>query len=81
MRTAKLILLGLLFSFAGFVMLSVISIMRTTADSESDAIGLSALVGGILEALLSPITLLVILVGFGAATWLTRKTSKRTSTS
>jgi len=54
-------------------MLSVISIMRTTADSESDAIGLSALVGGVLEALLSPITLLVILVAFGAAFLIVRK--------
>ena len=46
----------------------------------SHAIALSAIIGGLLEALLNPITLLVIVIAFVAATWVTRKTSKRTST-
>jgi uncharacterized membrane protein len=70
------------FSFAGFVIWSVISIMRGTVSFETGhATGLSAMVGGVIEALFSPITWLVIVVAFVAATWLTRKTSKRTSTS
>jgi hypothetical protein len=74
MRAVKVILLGIFFSFVGFVILSVISIMRTTASTEpSHATGLSAVAAGILEALLSPITLLVILVAFGAAFLLVRK--------
>jgi hypothetical protein len=85
MRTVKVILFGLLFSFAGFVMLTVISIMRGGVSGgvsfeASHATGLSAVVGGILEALFSPITLSVIVVAFAAATWLTRQTSKHTST-
>jgi hypothetical protein len=39
---------------------------------------LSAVVAEIIEALLSPITLLVIVVAFVAATSITRRTSKRT---
>ena len=82
MRAAKVIGLGILFSFAGFVILLVISIMRGTVSFETGhATGLSALVGGIIEALFNPITWLVIVIGFVAATWVTRKTSKRTSTS
>jgi hypothetical protein len=72
------------FSFIGFVALLVISIVRGGLRIEtgpSHATGVSAMVAGILEALLDPITLLVIAVAFVAATWLTRKTSKRTSTS
>jgi hypothetical protein len=68
MRAAKVILLGIFFSFVGFVILLFISIMRTTASSEtSHAIGLSAVVAGMIEALFSPITLLVIVVAFVAA--------------
>jgi hypothetical protein len=81
MRAAKVIGLGILFSFVGFVMLLVISTMRSTASLEpANAIGLSAVVGGIIEGLLNPISLLVIVVAFVAATWLTRKTSKSSST-
>jgi hypothetical protein len=79
MRAAKVIGLGIFFSFVGFVILLIISIMRGMANSH--AIGVSAMVAGIIEALLSPITLLVIVVAFVAATWLTRKPSKHTSTS
>jgi hypothetical protein len=80
MRAVKVILLGMFFSFVGFVSLLFISIIRGGVSVETGrATGLSAVVGGILEALLSPITLLVIVVAFVAATWLTRK-SKRTST-
>ena len=82
MRTTKVIGLGILFSFAGFFILSIISIMRMTASSEtSHATGLSAMVAGIIEGLFNPITCLVIVLGFVAATLLTRKTTKRTSTS
>ena len=81
MREAKVIGLGIFFSFVGFVALLVISIVRGPVSSEtSHATGLSAVVGGIIEALVSPITLLVIVVAFVAATWLTRKTSKSSST-
>jgi len=78
MRTTKVIGLGIFFSFVGFVMLLVISIMRRglgvgVGVEPSHATGLSALLGGIIEALFSPITLLVILVGFGAAFWLGRR--------
>jgi hypothetical protein len=87
MRAAKVIGLGIFFSFVGFVMLLVISIMRGTVMhgpvgfESSHATGLSAVAGGIIEALLNPISLLVIVVAFVAATWVTRKTSERTSTS
>jgi hypothetical protein len=86
MRAVKVIGLGIFFSFVGFVMLLVISIMRGGVSDgvsveTSHATGLSAVVGGIIEALVSPITLLVIVVAFVAATWLTRKTSRSSSTS
>ena len=84
MRAAKVIGLGILFSFIGFVMLLVISIMRGSATFEtqtSHATGLSAVVGGIIEGLFNPLTWLVVVVAFVAATWVTRKTSKRTSIS
>jgi hypothetical protein len=82
MRAAKVIGLGIFFSFIGFVILLVISIMRGTVSFETGhAIGVSAIVGGMIEALFNPITWLLIVVAFVAATWLTRKTSKRTSTS
>jgi hypothetical protein len=65
-------------------MLAVISIMRGgvgvgVSFGTSHATGLSAMLAGILEALLNPLTWLVVVVAFVAATWLTRKTSKRTS--
>jgi di/tricarboxylate transporter len=82
MRATKVIGLGIFFSFVGFFALLVISIMRGPLSSEtSHATGLSAVVGGIIEGLLNPISLLVIVVAFVAATWLTRKTSKGASTS
>jgi uncharacterized membrane protein len=82
MRAAKVIGLGIFFSFVGFVILLVISIMRGTVSFETGhATGVSAMVGGMIEALFNPITWLVIVVAFVAATWLTRKASKRTSTS
>jgi len=73
MRAAKVIGLEIFFSFVGFVMLLVISIMRGGVSGgvsveTSHATGLSAVVGGIIEALVSPITLLVIVVAFVAAT-------------
>jgi hypothetical protein len=85
MRAARVIGLGILFSFAGLVMVSVFSVMRITASLQpSGATGLSAIVAvlleGLLEAVFSPITWLIIVIGFGAATWITRKTSKHTST-
>jgi hypothetical protein len=82
MRAAKVIGLGIFFSFIGFVILLVISIMRGTVSFETGhAIAVSAIVGGMIQALFNPITWLLIVVAFVAATWLTRKTSKRTSTS
>lgn len=82
MRAAKVILLGILFSFAGFVIVAINSIIRSTASPEpSHATGLSAVVAGLLEALFNPITWLIIVIGFVAATWVTRNTSKHTSTS
>jgi len=81
MREAKVIGLGIFFSFAGFVALLLISIVRGPVSFEScHATGLSAVVAGMIEALFSPITLLVIVVAFVAATWLTRKTSKSSPT-
>ena len=74
MRAAKMIGLWIIFSFAGFVIVSVISIMRSTASFEtSHATAVSAIVGGLIEALFSPVTWLVIVIGFVAATWVTRK--------
>jgi len=68
------------FSFIGFVISLFVSIIRGRVSVEtSHATGLSAVVAGILEALFNPITLLVIVVAFVAATCLTRK-SKRSST-
>jgi uncharacterized membrane protein len=82
MRAAKVIGLGIFFSFIGFVILLAISIMRATVSFKTGhATGVSAIVGGMIEALFNPITWLLIVVAFVAATWLTRKTSKRTSTS
>jgi energy-converting hydrogenase Eha subunit H len=79
MRAAKVIGLGIFFSFVGIVILLIISTMRGMANLESaHAIGLSAVVAGMLEALFSPISLLVIVVAFVAATWITR--NKRPST-
>lgn len=79
MRAATVIGLGIFFSFVGFVMLSI---MRGTVSFETGhATGVSAVVGGMIEALFNPITWLVMVVAFVAAAWLTRKTSKRTSTS
>ena len=85
MRAVKVIGLGIFFSFVGFVMLLVISIMRGGVSGgvsveTSHATALSAVVGGIIEGLLNPISLLVILVAFVAATWITRKTSKSSPT-
>jgi len=81
MRAAKVILLGIFFSFVGIVALLVISIVRGPVSFETGhATGLSAVVAGMLEALFSPITLLVIVVAFVAATWITRRTSKSTTT-
>ena len=85
MRAAKVIGLGIFFSFVGFVMLLGISIMRGGVSGgvsveTSHATALSAVVGGIIEGLLNPISLLVILVAFVAATWITRKTSKSSPT-
>ena len=85
MRAAKVIGLGIFFSFVGFVMLLVISIMRGGVSGgvsveTSHATGLSAVIAGIIEALFNPLTLLVIVVAFVAATWVTRKTFKSSST-
>jgi hypothetical protein len=85
MRAAKVIGLGIFFSFVGFIILLFISIVRGGVSGgasveTSHATGVSAMVAGILEVLFSPITLLVIVVAFVAATWLTRKTSKSSST-
>jgi uncharacterized membrane protein len=82
MRAAKVIGLGIFLSFVGFVILFVSSLMRGPVSFETGhATGVSAMVGGMIEALFNPITWLVIVVAFVAATWLTRKTSKHTSTS
>lgn len=73
--------LGILFSFAGFVILLVISIICGPVIFETGhASGLSAVVGGIIEGFFNPMTWLVVIVAFVAATWITRKTSRRTST-
>jgi len=81
MRIFKTILLGILFSFAGLIMLLVISFMRGGVGigvgvEPAHATGLSAVVAGIIEALISPMTLLVIVIAFVAAIWVTRKTTK-----
>ena len=73
MRAAKVIGLGIFFSFVGFVILLVISITSGTVSFEtSHATALSAVVGGMIEAPFNPLTLLVIVIAFVAATWLTR---------
>jgi hypothetical protein len=75
MQALKTIGLGVAFSFSGFVILLVISIMRGTVSFEpGHATGLSAMVGGVIEARVSPINWLVIVIAFVAATWVTRKT-------
>jgi hypothetical protein len=59
MRAAKVIGLGIFFSFVGFVILLVISITRGTVSFEtSHATALSAVVGGMIEALFNSLTLL-----------------------
>jgi hypothetical protein len=76
MQALKTIGLGVAFSFAGFIILLVISIMRGTMSFETGhATGLSAMVGGVIEALFNPITWLVIVMAFGAAFLLVRKTA------
>jgi len=77
---AKVIGLGILLLFAGFLILLAISLMRITVSfGPSYATGLSAVVAGMIEALFRPITMLVMVVSFVAAVRLTRKTtSKRT---
>jgi quinol-cytochrome oxidoreductase complex cytochrome b subunit len=72
MRAAKVIGLGIFFSFGGFIILLFISIVRGgvsggTSVETSHATALSAVVAGMIEALFSPITLLVIVVAFVAA--------------
>ena len=84
MRALKVFGLRIVFSFAGFFILSNISMMHGPVGFDTGtahATGLTAVVADILEVLLNPLTLLVIVIAFVAATWLTRKTSKRTSTS
>ena len=81
MKALKTLGLGVAFSFAGFIILSVISTTRGTVSFETaHATGLSAVLGGVIEALLSPMHWLVIVIAFVAARWVTRKSSKRTST-
>ena len=85
MKVFETLGLGVAFSFAGFIILSVISTTRGMVSFETGfetahATGLSAVLGGVIEALLSPMHWLVIVIAFVAATWVTRKTSKRTST-
>ena len=86
MRALKVIGLGTVFSFVGFVIVLVISTKPIMVGSEtSHATGVSAIIAGIVEALLeaafNPLTWLVVVVAFGAAFLVVRKTSKRTSTS
>jgi ABC-type Mn2+/Zn2+ transport system permease subunit len=81
MRTAKTILLGILFSFAGFVILFVISLKQIMVGSETaHATGLSAVLAVVLETLFSPIMWLMIVIGFGAAMWVERKSNTSTET-
>jgi hypothetical protein len=76
MQTFKVIALGILFSFAGFLMLLFISIIRGKVRFETaHATGLSAMAGGIIEGLFNPITWLVIVAAFGAAFLLVRRTA------
>lgn len=82
MRVIKVMGLGILFSLTGFVLLLVISPIRGPVSFETaHGIGLSAVVAGIIEGFLNPISVLVVVVVFVAATWSTRKTSKHPSTS
>jgi hypothetical protein len=77
MRAAKVIGLGTLFSLIGFVAWIVISVMSGSVTVETGhATGLSAVVGGIIEMLFSPITWLVVVVAFGAAFLVVRELPK-----
>ena len=81
MRAVKVILLGICFSFVGFVILLVISLKQIMVGSETaHATGLSAVLAGVLETLFSPITRLMIVIGFGGAMWVTRKSNTSTET-
>jgi hypothetical protein len=76
MQTFKVIALGLLFSFILFVICIFVSIISGGLRIETGhAIGLSAVVGGIMEGFFSPLTWLVILMSFGAAFWLVRRSA------
>jgi len=76
MRPADMTGLAIFVSFAVFGIWSIPIMSGTVSEEPAHATGLSALVGGILEAS----TWLVIAMAFAAALlWLTRK-SKRTST-
>ena len=82
MRAFKVIALGIVFTAVGFLALIVISSMSGRASLQTGhATGLSAVRAGLMEGFYSPITLLVVVVAFVAATWVTRKPSKRSSTS
>ena len=50
-------------------------VRRTVGFETSHATGVSAMVGGVVEAVFSPVTWLVIVVAFGAAFLLVRKTA------
>ena len=65
MRTLKVIGLTVFFSLVGFVICLFISIMLrgvSVSVEPGHATGLSAVIGGIVEAFFSPLTWLVILV-------------------
>jgi len=73
MKTSKAILLGILFSFFGFVIYGFVSIVRSGLHIERNhAVGIGALLGG---TVYNPFSWIVTLTGFGAAFWMVRRTT------
>jgi drug/metabolite transporter (DMT)-like permease len=80
-QTVKIIGLGLLFSFIGAMgalfLGIVIGIFRGPANESAHATGLSAVVGGLIEAtVFNPIFWLGIVLAFGGAFWVVRHSQR-----
>ena len=83
MQTLKIVALGALFSVGG-IFLCVLDAIFTrgglsmpAGSSHAAAIGLSAILGGLIEAIVSdPICWLVIPLAFGLAFWFVRSRQK-----
>jgi hypothetical protein len=82
MQTLKIVALGTLFSVGGILICVIDAITRgglsmPAGSSHAAAVGLSAILGGLLEAMVSdPMCWLLIALSFGLAFWLVRSRQK-----